>query len=188
MNAWHVKPTGSPASEAVTIVTPVAKCPRTSRKRAESNESTPPPPSWSASPSTASKPPSSPHPLRPLVVGLVIAGPPGPRTGSGAAEIDRQSFPGDEYAVETAGIVGGPCHVQEHVDVVVGVAGIVVEQRQTATPASAATCTAYPTVECPHVALARYSSSVYWASWMHEVGPSHSSSTAESTSARLSGA
>src|SRR5665213_1695861 len=34
---WHVNPTGPTSSMAVTIVTPVAKWPSTSRKRAESN-------------------------------------------------------------------------------------------------------------------------------------------------------
>ncbi len=42
-NDWHVKPTGTPSSSAVTMVTPVAKWPSTSRNRAWSRPDMRPP-------------------------------------------------------------------------------------------------------------------------------------------------
>src|ERR1700688_2649024 len=131
VNAWQVKPTGWPPCMAVTIVTPVTKWPRTSRKRPASSVAAPVASRSSPPASTASIPPLVASLIVPLVVlGLLSSARPRALRRSATAEVDGQSFLGGQHAVETARIGISPGLAQESIEVVVGVLGVVVEQGQ----------------------------------------------------------
>src|SRR5271166_306219 len=110
VKAWQVKPTGWPSSIAVTTVTPVAKCPRASRK-------------WAASM------PAAPVPRRSDVSSEMLTGR-APPLRSRVPEVQGGALLGGRDVADPAGVLEPPCPAHQLLDVAIGVGGVVVEEHQ----------------------------------------------------------